>query len=69
MIVLLYISLGVTYIKTIFINGKEYINTDYKPKLEVILGVPYIESIKIKGKEYINTSYKDDTTERMKFKK
>jgi hypothetical protein len=64
--VVLFISLGVPYIKTIFINGKEYINTDYKPELKINLGVPYIQSVKLKGREYINTSYRDDSTKKMK---
>jgi len=57
---MLYISLGVPYIKAICINGKEYINTDYRPELKIRLDVPYIKSIKIKGKEYINVSYIDN---------
>jgi len=53
------ISLGISYIETIFINGKEYINTDYMPELKINLGVPYIQSVKIKGREYTNISFRD----------
>jgi len=55
--------LGVPYIKSICIKGKEYTNIDYDPSYnpcnEIDLGVPYIKSIKIRGKEYKNTSYID----------
>jgi hypothetical protein len=59
---MLRISLGVPYIKSICIKGKEYINTDYNPCFEIKLGVPYIKSVKIKGKEYKNTSYNNMDT-------
>jgi len=47
-----HISLKVTYIKTICIDGVEYTNIDYEPSFSMKLGVPYIESINIKGKLY-----------------
>ena len=55
---MLQISLGIPYIKSICIKGKEYINTDYNPCFSIDLGVPYIKCIKIKGKEYRNLSCK-----------
>lgn len=54
---MLQISLGVPYIKSICIKGKEYVNTDYNSCSEIKLDVPYIKSIKILGKEYRNISY------------
>ncbi len=52
-----YISLKVTYIKTICIDGIEYINADYEPSSSIKLGVPYIESLNIEGKLYRNLDY------------
>ena len=58
---MLYINLGVPYIKSICIKGKEYENLDYDPEMQIDLGVPYIKYINIKGKEYINSSYKNNS--------
>ena len=52
-----HISLKVTYIKTICIDGIEYINVDYKPSNTIRLGVPYIKSININGNVYKNLDY------------
>ena len=51
------ISLKVTYIKTICIDGVEYVNTDYKPSKTIMLGVPYIKYININGNAYKNLDY------------
>ena len=66
---MLYISLGVPYIKSVCIKGKEYINTDYKPEFGIELDIPYIKYIKIKGKEYINTDYMSDCSNKYNSKK
>jgi|GEM_PF-5709871 len=54
-----YINLGVTYIKSINIDGKEYINNDYIPNACIKLGVPYIKTLKYNGVEYFNLDYKE----------
>lgn len=56
-----HISLKVPYIKTICIDGVEYINIDYKPSSTIKLNVSYIESLKIKGKLYKNLDYDNKT--------
>jgi hypothetical protein len=53
-----HISLKVTYIHTVCINGVEYINTDYKPAKTIMLGVPYIKYVRINGNMYENQDYK-----------
>ena len=55
-----YISLKVTYIKTICIDGIEYINIDYQPINTISLGVPYIERINLNGNTYKNLDYDKD---------
>ncbi len=52
-----HISLKVTYIKTICLDGVEYINIDYKPSFSIKLGVPYIESFNINGELYKNLDF------------
>lgn len=54
-----HISLGVKYIKTICIEGVEYINDDYEYIERIKLGVPYIKSLKYDGVEYFNLDYKE----------
>ena len=52
-----HISLGLKYIKTVCINGIEYINDDYESVKKIKLGVPYIKSLKYDGVEYFNIDY------------
>ena len=51
-----HISLGIKYIKTICIEGIEFLNDDYEYSK---LGVPYIKALKYDGVEYFNLDYKE----------
>lgn len=52
-----HISLKISYIKAVCINGIEYVNVDYKPPKSINLGIPYIASININGTLFKNQDY------------